>query len=126
MSKFARKTTITILNNEYEIEYPNTGQQINIELLKAQIADGNYEAMRFSTNPLFQEQANKIDMIATFNTLIPKLKQDLSVKSIFDLSEEQGDVLLTAYLDQFMAWYLPIKEAVKNPKQALEDVKDEK
>jgi len=116
-----RSTTITIESNSYEVTYPNTGQKIDIELLKARIADGNYDTLRFSVNPLFQEQANKIDMIATFNTLIPQLKEDLTVKSLFHLSEEQSDKLLIVYNDQFLPWYSKIAIAIKNPKESKDE-----
>jgi hypothetical protein len=112
----AHSVTITIEGIDYEIQYPNTGQQIDAELLKAKIADGNYDALRFSANPLFAEQADKIDMIATFNTLIPQLKKDLNVESLFHLSEELSDVLLKIYTEEFIPWYVEIKKAIKNPK----------
>lgn len=125
-SLFNRTTLLTIRTNEYEVTYPNTGQLIDIELLKSKIADGNYDTLRFSINPLFQEQANKIDMIATFNILVPELKNNLNVKSLFHLTEEQSDELLKVYLDQFLPWYTPIKEMIKNPKAQEAEEKDEK
>lgn len=123
-SPLKRSITLTIRENSYDITYPNTGQSIDMELLKAKIADGNYDTLRFSINPLFQEQADKIDMIAAFNTLIPQLKSDLTVRSLFDLTEEQSDELLTVYIEQFLPWFNPIKNAIKNPKSQTE--KDEK
>lgn len=117
---------LEIRNNNYTVNYPNTGQLIDIELLKAKIADGNYDTLRFSMNPLFQEQANKIDMIATFNILIPQLREDINVRSLFDLTEEQSDELLEVYLKQFLPWYTPIKEAIKNPKGKEKEENDVK
>lgn len=111
-----RKTTLTIKSNSYEVEYPNTGQAIDIELLKLQIAGSNYDALRFGASKMAQEQADKVDMIATFNVLIPKLKEDLNTKTLFDLQEEQANELLTVYQEQFLTWFSPIKEAIRNPK----------
>lgn len=116
-SNFKRSVDILINKNTYTLSYPNTGQLIDIELLKAKIADGNYDVLRFSTNPLFREQADKIDMIATFNVLIPSLREDLTVKSLFELSEEEADELLNVYREQFLTWFIPIKEAIKHPKK---------
>ena len=115
-SPLKRNTTLVINGHIYEVAYPNTGQTIDIELLKVKISDGNYDALRFSMNEMFQEQANKIDMIATFNTLIPKLKEDLTVRSLFLLTEEQSNELLKVYVEQFLPWFNPIKEAIRNPK----------
>lgn len=123
-SPLKRSTTLVIKGNNYDVTYPNTGQSIDMELLKAKIADGNYDTLRFSINPLFQEQADKIDMIAAFNTLIPALKNDLTVRSLFELTEEQSDELLEVYAEQFLPWFNPIKNAIKNPKSQTE--KDEK
>jgi len=123
-SPLKRSTTIVIKNNNYDVTYPNTGQSMDIALLIAKISDGNYDTLRFSTSSLLQEQADKVDMIAVFNTLIPQLKQDLTVKSLFDLSEEQSDELLVVYKEQFLTWFSPIKDAIKNPKSQI--AKDEK
>lgn len=123
-----RTVTLDVKGNIYEIEYPNTGQQIDIELLKARIADGSYEMLRLSSNPIFQDQADRIDMIATFSILIPKLKKDLNVETFFALKEEESNVLVKVYEDTFMPWYTKIKKAIRNPKgqgDKKEDPKDE-
>ena len=119
-----RSIKIDVRGNIYQIEYPNTGQQIDIELLKSRIADGNYDSLRFSSNPLFLLQADIIDMIATFTILIPQLKKDLNVKSFFDLKEEETDELLNIYSEQFIPWYVEIKQMIKNPDKNLNKNQD--
>lgn len=122
-----RTVTLDIRGNIYTIDYPNTGQQIDVELLKARIADGNYEMLRLSNNPLFQDQADRIDMIATFSILIPKLKKDLNVETFFALKEEECDVLVKVYEDQFIPWFTEIKTAIRNPQGQIgkdEEIKD--
>lgn len=119
MTTLKRTVTLTICGIDYEISYPNTGQSIDIELLKQQISNGNYDALRFSQSSLAQEQADKIDMIATFNILIPMLKTDLNTKTLFDLTEEQSDVLLQVYKEDFLNWIVPIKKAIKNPQSLI-------
>lgn len=115
-----RVIQLEIRGNVYEITYPNTGQQIDMELLKAKIADGNYDILRFSNNPMFQQQADKIDMIATFSILIPRLKKDINVDSLFKLEEEASDELVKVYGEKFMPWYVKMKEGIRNPKKNLE------
>lgn len=119
-----RKTVLKIAQNEYEVSYPNTGQQIDIELMKSQIGAGNYDTLRFSQNPLFQRQANIIDMIATFSVLIPKLKENLNVKSFFDLEEEHTTELHKVYEEQFVPWFVEIRTAINNPNKTIEDKKE--
>lgn len=126
MDKIERIKKVDIKGNIYEIKYPNTGHQIDIELLKARISDGNYDTLRMSSNPLFQMQADIIDMIATFNVLIPDLKKDLNVTSIFKLEEEATNELLEVYTKQFMPWYTQIKAAIRNPKSQIENTPNDK
>lgn len=121
-----RTVSLDIRGNIYDVEYPNTGQQIDIELLKARIADGSYEMLRLSSNPVFQHQADRIDMIATFSILIPKLKKDLNVETFFALKEEESDVLVAVYEEQFMPWYTKIKTAIRNPQDQLKKSEDNK
>lgn len=120
-----RSITITIGKNDYQVNYPNVGNQIDIEILKSKIADGNYDMLRFSNNPLFQEQADRIDMIAVFTILIPELKKDLNVKSFFDLKEEESAELMKVYNRDFIPWFIEIKtqirESLKEKEEALRD-----
>lgn len=123
-----RTLKLQVKGNEYPIDYPNTGAQIDIELLKAKIADGNYDALRFSNNPLFQKQADIIDVIATFTILTPNLKKQLNVNSFFELQEEQMNELVKVYTEQFIPWYVEIKKSflpkeVESKDVIAEDVK---
>lgn len=119
----SRKHTLVIKGNSYEVEYPNTGKAIDIELLKLQIAGSNYDALRFGASKMAQEQADKVDMIAVFNVLIPQLREDLNSKTLFDLSEEQSNELVEVYKTQFLPWFTPIKEAIRNPKSISKNEK---
>ena len=120
-----RSITVTIGKNDYQVNYPNVGNQIDIEILKSKIADGNYDMLRFSNNPLFQEQADRIYMIAVFTILIPELKKDLNVKSFFDLKEEESAELMRVYNRDFIPWFIEIKkqirESLKEKEEALRD-----
>lgn len=125
LTKMNRTTTLEVLNNSYTVDYPNTGNQIDIELLKAKISDGNYDTLRFSSNPLFQAQADVIDMIATFSVLVPQLKEDMNVKSFFELQEEETDVLMKVYTEQFIPWFIKIKTTIRKPKREEVVLKDQ-
>lgn len=120
-----RTATLTIKGNAYTVDYPNTGQQIDVELLKAKITEGQYDALRFSQSILCQQQADKVDMIATFTALIPQLKKDINTDSLFKLAEEESDELVKVYSEQYLPWYQEIKEAIKNPKKLIDDADDD-
>lgn len=121
-----RQLKLEIKGNIYDVNYPNTGQQIDIELLKAKISDGNYDILRFSSNSMFQQQADKIDMISTFAVLVPQLKKDINVDSLFKLEEEVSDELLAIYTKQFLPWYVQLKQFIRNPKQQIANLEEEK
>lgn len=116
-----RETTITVNDNTYKVTYPNTGEQIDIELMKTRIANGNYDELRLSRNPILTAQADVIDMVATFSIMVPKLKEDMNVKSFFDLQEENTHVLMDAYEQQYLPWYIKIKTEIQNARKPKED-----
>jgi hypothetical protein len=96
---------VEIGGNSYSIKFPNTGEQMDIDLLKVQLSDGKYEALKYSVNKLLADQATVIETIATFNILIPQLKKDLNVKSMRDLELGQMNQIVKVYEDEFLPWY---------------------
>lgn len=105
MSNLNRTVTVTIGPNDYDIPFPNTGQILDIEVLKLSITRDKFEQFKFSFNPTFQKQALVAETVATFNTLIPKLKKDLAVDSMLDLPMEQMDSLVKVYQEVYLPWY---------------------
>lgn len=101
----SKSIDIKIAANTYTVKYPNVGKTLDIDLLKLQMANGQYDVMKFSYNPAFQKQVTRIDAIATFNILIPELKKDLNAKSMFDLDYEQMEVITKAYVEDFLPWF---------------------
>lgn len=125
MSNLSRKLTVTLkapqVEREYVIDFPNTGKMMDMELLKLQISDGKYDVLKYSFNPSFIQQATIIDAIATFNTLIPQLKQDLNVKSLMELSYEQMSIVVAAYVEQFAPWYEEWLALLNVPKEVKQE-----
>lgn len=118
-TNLSRKTFVTIGPNEYEINYPNVGQQLDIEILKLQISGDKYDTMKFSYNPVFFKQIERIDAIATFSTLIPSLKKDLTVKSLLELSDEQFETITKAYSETYLPWYDEWQVKLSTPKEEV-------
>lgn len=104
MSQLSRQIEVEIAKNNYSIKFPNSGELMDIDLLKVQITNGRYDSFKFSLNPSFQNTALKVDAVAFFNTMVPKLKKDMTVKSFFDLEEEQLQVLVKVYEDEILPW----------------------
>lgn len=101
---YQREIVIPIKNNEYKVSFPKTGQSIRIEVLKADLSKGYYNALSTTTGDAYYAKM-LIDTIATFSVLIPTLKKDLNVDDILELELIDSKILLNAYLKVFLPWY---------------------
>lgn len=100
-----RKKTFTIEGHVYEVEFPSTGGLMNIEIIKAQLSNGQYEIIASNSSTASQYSKFLIDMISVFSVLFPDLKKDMNVKSIRDLDVIHSKKLLKIYLDQVLPWF---------------------
>jgi hypothetical protein len=111
----SKNLKIEIKGNHYEITYPTTGQFIDIAVLKSKIAS-RYESFAGSVEYDISYAKVLVDMIATFNVLIPDLKKNINVGAILDLSLLESRQLLDPYIEVFLPWiteYLNIVTATK-------------
>lgn len=93
---------MTVEDNTYEIKVPTVGQLLDIEALKASLSgDRGFDTR--TESGLYAQALN--ETIAHFTILIPKLKEDLTVKSLFDLGLVQSKKLVSVYLKQFRPWW---------------------
>ncbi|MBV7533756.1 hypothetical protein [Chitinophaga sp. sic0106] len=110
-----RSVSVRIGNNDYTINYPNTGQLIDIDVLKAQFSGGNYEKLKYSYDAGFLRSAVTIDAVATFNVLLPQLKDDLTVKSLFALDRDKMEMVLNEYISKVVPWFEQWDQLLANP-----------
>lgn len=110
-----RSVSINVGSNEYSINYPNTGQWIDIDVLKSQFSNGNYEKLKYSYDPGFLRSAITIDAVAVLSVLAPQLKEDLTVKSLFALDREKMDTVLEAYLSKVVPWFEQWEQILSKP-----------
>ena len=104
MNTPSRTIAIQIGNNSYDVKFPNVGELIDIDVMKLRITNDKYESLKFSINPRFIASAIQAEAIATFSVLIPKLREDLTVKSFLHLKVEEAQTLVKAYTDQYLPW----------------------
>lgn len=107
---------LKIKGKEYEVSFPKMGQFIDIQTLKAKICEGSYEGLVNSISPNEQYSKLLVDMVATFNILIPNLKKDLEVESILSLSLIESKPLLDVYVESWLPFYTSWIEFLNNPK----------
>jgi len=106
---------IEIKGNSYTIAFPNTGQFIDIASLKTKIAR-EYESFSGGTDYNMSYAKVLVDMIATFNVLLPELKKDLNITGILSLSLLESRQLLDPYIEIYLPWiteYLDIVTAMR-------------
>lgn len=101
----ARTKTIVIRENKYEVKFPNNGQFIDIQALKAKITSDTLSALSLGDTDS-QFGSLLAAAIATFNILMPPaFKEDLKVKSLLELELPEGAELVDIYVNQYLPWY---------------------
>lgn len=96
---------LLILDQKYTVTFPNTGQFIDIQALKGRIASDNYNQLSNSTDQYTGYAMLLVDMIATFNILIPELKKNMNVQSILGLNMMESKILLNTYIKNWIPFY---------------------
>ena len=74
----SRELQVKIGGNTYKISLPKTGQEIDIEVLKDGMTKGSYRNLLYGTSDS-QAAYLSVSAIATFEILIPSLKNDLLI-----------------------------------------------
>jgi len=109
-----------VKNNKYTIDYPNTGQLIDVEKMKAVLSGNSYDGIsNQNTNSGFYAKY-LIDTVATINILCPQLVKDLKVKSILDLSAVDSNMLLKIYVKELLPWFIDWENALNSDDEELD------
>lgn len=111
---------IAVKDRKYKIDYPNTGQLIDIEKMKATLSGNSYDGIsNQNTNSGFYAKY-LIDMVATFNILCPDLIKDLKVKSILELNAVDSNILLKIYVKELLTWFIEWENALNSDDEELD------
>jgi len=117
--------TIKILQNEYTLNYPDTGGIIDIAATIDRISNGTYNSLIKTETFLAINARSTIEMVATFSVLIPKLKEDLKVASIFKLPAIQNKELVKVYLQDVAPWMLEWDRFLNGYEEEVEEKKND-
>ena len=117
------KTTkdITVLDHDYIVKFPNNGQFIEIEVMKAHMTRDAYNTIASGNSVSSMQARFTVDMIAFFSVCCPKLRTDLKVDSFSELDMLTSKDILNVYLKEVLPW-LSEWEMVLN---AADEVSDE-
>lgn len=119
-----KQIDLTIFGNKYPCIFPNTGNFMDIQILKAKITENFYDSLKML------ERDGMIasiicDAIAHFSVLIPDLKKDLNVTSFLLLDLDKIIEMSYVYKDTFFPWFNDLMEQVTAPKvKPTEEIKD--
>lgn len=105
---------ITVENNTYTIKLPNTGQLIDIEVLKNRISKGQYLNLISGTNDAIYSSAI-VDAISSFSVLIPDLEKDINYKNILELPLIKMKSILDQYINVYKPWYNEWMNVITSP-----------
>ena len=96
--------SISFKDRSYTVKFPNSGQFIDIEILKSNLSGGSYKNL-FGSTVSAQWARYYIDTVSTFNVLLPNLIEGLNTDSILNLSMTDSMPLVREYKDKFLPWY---------------------
>lgn len=123
-----REIDLTIFGNTYIAKFPNVGQFIDIQTIKAKLTEDKYETFKLlSRDGLFATIF--CDTIATFNVIIPQLQEDLNKSGLLDLDLDKMIELSMIYKDHYLPFYEKVmgeinsKEEAKQSKEAVSESK---
>lgn len=109
-----KELVVKILENEYTIKLPDTGQFIDIELRKVQYGKQMNDGLIAKASEESIKASFLIDMAATFDILIPELKKDINTPSLFRLTQLQSAKLLDVYLKKYYPWQKDWQTVINN------------
>jgi len=121
----AKKITVKIRNNEYEISYPNVGQLLDIDVLRDRLTNGRYDIFKYSLHPSFVHSAKRADVVAYFNTLIPQLRKDITAgmkeQNMLQLSVQEFQELEKAFDEYIQPWLDQWEAILSTPIATVDD-----
>jgi len=100
----AKEISFKVLDNNYTVKYPNTGQMLQIESMKSTLTGDSYGSfMRAETTAAAIAQLTT-DMIAFFTVACPQLRKDLKVDTFSELEALDNKALLKTYVKTIRPW----------------------
>jgi hypothetical protein len=105
METLQRQKTFDFESNKITVTFPNVGQMIDMESLKQSLTGNRYGTMSASGVKSMFFALDMVDAIAFFETMCPKIRRILGVKTLAELSPEDMVPVVKAYKQHVAPWY---------------------
>lgn len=115
---------IKIMNQLFEVSYPNVGQKLQIENVKLLLTDNNYGDLARSRHTTALELLDLVDAVAYFSILIPEIKSTLNLADFLNMDAKRSKAYVKAFKKEFTPWFDAIEEEL-NKEDSEEDEQDE-
>jgi len=114
-----KQIKVNIQEKEYLINFPTTGQLIDIETMKVSISKGMYSGLVTTMSKSSLLSLDLIDSISTFIILLPSLREEMKFDNILDISPIDAQELVVIYKKVYFPWFAEWLEVMKKKEEEL-------
>ena len=114
-----KQIKVNIQEKEYTINFPTTGQLIDIETMKVSISKGMYSGLVATMSKSSLLSLDLIDSISTFIILIPDIKDEMKFDNILDISPIDAQELVVIYKKVYFPWFAEWLKVMKKKEEEL-------
>ena len=114
-----KQIKVNIQEKEYLINFPTTGQLIDIETMKVSISKGMYSGLVTTMSKSSLLALDLLDSISTFIILIPALREEMKFDNILDISPIDAQELVVIYKKVYFPWFAEWLEVMKKKEEEL-------
>lgn len=105
MALKTKQISFDLEGQRYEIKFPTVGQFIDIENMQMGLTNGNYGELIKSGLKKSYYTVDLVDAISILYVLVPKLREDLNVRSYIDLDMFLAKKLVKVFKTDIKPWF---------------------
>lgn len=114
LEKPESEISVKVQDSSFVIKYPNSGQMIDIAVLKARLSENQYSSLFYQGSIEAPLALRLIDVYSFLTIMAPKIKEVLATKSFYDLEAIQAVELVHMYDEQILPWINKWTEYINN------------
>ena len=92
------------------VKFPNVGQLLDMESMKQALTNNRYGTMAASGVKSMYFALDLVDSIVFIQTMCPKIKRMLDIKSYTEMSPLEARELIDVYKTEIVPWYTKISQ----------------